>query len=294
VYAYAANVWGTQGEVGRCVEALDEADRLLQERGLAAGPMIPFMRTGQVIADYASGRLARSLRQVPVWMREAKERRDVFHEAMLGVVGAHYHLILDAPDEARAMIEQSYARAQGFVHPLAAGHAWQASIELYCGRPERVPELARRARAMSNLALQRGLAVRRVGSLLIDGHAATAAYLLEPRAELLRQLERYIRALAKERIRCGVAARLHLSACLANLRGERERECADLAAARDAYAACGIHLYAQAGTQRLGCALGGEHGWKLAASARADVVAQGVANPERWFAMLSPGRYVAG
>jgi eukaryotic-like serine/threonine-protein kinase len=294
VHAYAANVWGMHGEVGRCVEALDEADRLLQERGLAPGPLIPFMRTGQVIADHASGRLARALRLVPAWIREAKERRDVFHEAMLGVVGAHYHLILDAPDDARAMIEQSYARAQSFVHPLAGGYQWRAWVELYCGRPERVMDFARRAHGMTNLALQRGLAGRRLASLLIQGHAATAAYLLEPRAELLRRLEHYIRSLARERFRAAVAARLHLSACLANLRGERERECADLAAARDAYAACGIHLYAQACNQRLGCVLGGEHGRTLVASARADLLAQGVVNPERWFAMLSPGRYGAG
>lgn len=291
VYAYAANVWGTQGDVRRCVEALDEADRLLRERGLAAGPLIPFMRTGQVIADYASGRLARSLRQVPAWIREAKERRDVFHEAMLGVAGAHYHLILDAPEDARAMIEQSYARAQGFVHPLAASYAWEASVELYRGRPERVPELARRARGISNLALDRGLAMRRIGALLIDGHAATAAYVLEPRAELLRFLEGRIRGLAKERILCGVAARLHLSACLANLRGDREQERTDLAGARDAYAACGVHLYAQACRHRLGCVLGGDQGRALVAAAREELIGQGVVRPERWFAMLAPGRY---
>jgi hypothetical protein len=55
--------------------------------------------------------------------------------------------------------------------------------------------------------------------------------------------------------------------------------------------ACGKHLSATACDERLGRVLGGDRGRAVVERARADVVAHGIVNPERWFATLAAGRY---
>ncbi len=181
--------------------------------------------------------------------------------------------------------------AQGF----HMQHWWQlfarTQIELYQGEADAAYRRMTTTWAPLKASLLLSAQGIRMEALLLRGRAALAAAASSSGPEaLLRQVDADAKRLARED--CGAARAMSalLRGGAAKLRGDRKGAAEALEESRKIGREVELGLWAVVAAWRLGEVEGGEAGASRVAEARAWLVAQNVANPERFMQMLLPTR----
>jgi hypothetical protein len=239
------------------------------------------------------GEVAAMTRRLPVLLKEAQERDDLYAVMNLAlVVGTFVRLAADEPDAAREDIERVMAlwSREGFhVQHMNRLHD-EVQIDLYKGNAQAAWD--RLAAAWPRLASSHFMRVQQVRIFMwhLRARAALAAAgggaAKDP---LLKAAERDARSLAKEGIRWADELARLVRAGIAMAR----RDAQATALLREAAAgldAVSMPLHAAAARRALGLMQGGPEGEKLVADAEAWMRQQAIANPARLSNLLVPGQ----
>jgi hypothetical protein len=239
------------------------------------------------------GEVAEMSRRLPVLIKQARERNDLYAVTNLSlVIGTFVRLADDQPDRARRELQQVMDEwsQQGF-HVQHMNRLFdEAQIDLYRGEGRAAWE--RVTGAWAALASSHLLRVQQVRIFLLHLRAraavAAASAAAEP-APLLHAAERDTRLLRCERIAWAeaLAQLVHAGVAMGRHDTERARQLLEEAIGR--LEATGLRLHAAAARRRLGEQLGGSEGQRLAEQANAWMKGQNICRPDRMTALLVPG-----
>jgi hypothetical protein len=238
------------------------------------------------------GRIAEMTRRLPVLLKEAEERDDLY--AMMNLtltVGTFARLAADEPRRARQDIEQAMARwsRQGFhVQHLNRLHD-EVLIDIYEGEVDRAwNRLQADWPTLANSHFFRVQQVRiTMWHLRARAALAAASRAADPRP-FLQAAEADARRLERENIAWSVELARLVRAGAAVLRKQPDAALL-LREAAAGLEAVHMTIYAVAARQRLGRLLGGDEGTNLVAQAEAWMKDQRVENPSRFGELLAPG-----
>ncbi|HLK36038.1 MAG TPA: protein kinase [Polyangiaceae bacterium] len=231
-------------------------------------------------------------------LAEAEQRRDLY--TLVNLQASWTTLTAVASDDVDSARRSLRTAMASWSHSGFSIQHWQAMViealvEMYAGNgPEARARIERDARPLKRSFLLKGQSLRGQ-TAYVRGLAAIAS--MEGAAPSLRR-ERLAEALAaakaleNERMPWTAPLASIVSAAVANARGDRDVAVGALRAATDQARAADMPLYAVAAMHRLGLVLGGDDGMKLASAAVRTLAGRGVRVPERFAAMLVPGRWV--
>jgi hypothetical protein len=243
-------------------------------------------------ALYYLGELGELGRRVPMLVREARERGDLFAETSYSV-GLPAMCWLAAGDadgyrQARDAIMARWSRRDYHLQ-----HYWQfcsdRQAELYEGDGEAALAGVREAWPRIRGAMFLRLSAVRTECWDLRGRAALAAATGVDRAARLREVAAAARALARERLPSATALAAMLRAGLTETeRGATADTGAAWSTAEQAAAAAHMAGHATICRRRRGQLLGGTEGSDLVGAADATLRSQGITDPDRWSSMLLP------
>lgn len=274
--------------LARAVDGCDDVANATRLGSSFAACVRTYARSVVVPALYGLGRVARQSELVEAWLREAIDTGDRHMEVEFRITGFVRHLRRD--DVARAIddIEAAHGIELDYLHPAFCDPYFEACVRLYQGRPDLGLAHCDALRERYHLYARYSDPQRLTWNITEGLCAAALAASGERRQEAIALLERCV----KRASRCfSVPSRawtLQLRASLHWLRGQRAEAVSQLRAAIDAFDALGLRL--QAASLRL-CLARSEpaQAESLEREARAVFDVEGIATPERWVAMLSPG-----
>ncbi len=239
------------------------------------------------------GEVAELIRRLPLLIKEARERGDLYAATNLGTFVGHLTwLAADDPEGARHDLREVMRQwsQQGFHVQHLTGLMGQMQIDLYRG-----DGAAAWTRITSEWpALARSLFLRvqtvRIFMLSLRARSAlVAAMTARDRKPYLRVAERDARRLERERMHWSEPLARLIRAGIAVLRGDSARALGLLDTAAPGLEAADMGLFAAAARYRQGQLLGGEQGRALRTKAHAWMAGQKVKNPSRMIALHAPG-----
>jgi serine/threonine protein kinase len=238
------------------------------------------------------GEVTAIARRLPVLLREAQERDDLYTVTnLILVVRTFVRLAADEPGRALVELRQVMDRWSPHGYHVQHMNAWhdEVQIELYGGTA--AAAWARLKEAWPAVQDSYFLRVQQVRILLVHLRARCALAAAEgPEAKmLLRSAARDARALRRERVPWATALAKLIEAGLACARGE-SRAAALFGEAGDLLQGVDMCLYAAAARRRQGELMGGTEGKETKDRAESWMAGQGIRNPERMTALLAPGR----
>ena len=229
-------------------------------------------------------------------LADAEQRGDLFLTVQLRA--SHpIVLVLAADDPEGARRQTREAKAKWTQSQYLIQH-WQimrseAEIELYAGDGiaayERLAQDERALRASRLLGVQ----FMRALTLFARGRAAVASIAKAPRAGKARLVEarKLADELHREQMPWIAPLAAIVQASVENASGDRAAAIATLRRAAALAEEADMSLYVAAVRHQLGLAVAGEDGAKLVTRASATMSAQEIRSPERFAAMLVPGRW---
>ncbi len=233
-------------------------------------------------------------------LADAEQRGDLYTIASLRASWPALTLLAaDDIEAARRGVTQAMSiwSQTGYSVQLWQGAVVETLIELYAGDGERAYERSRRdARPLKKSFVLKVQFVR-AHTLYVRGIAAAASIdaarppLRDGRIAEVALLSRQLEA---ERMPWTDALASILAAAAANARGARAEAVACLRAAMRRAEIADMSLYGAAARHQLGLCLGGEEGARLVEEAVDAMASQDVRVPERFAAMLVPGRWTPG
>jgi hypothetical protein len=281
------------GEWPTAVAGCGRAETLLRESCLGVGWDLGTAYRFSGWPLMFMGELAELARRLPVLLREAQERDDLYTVTNLTLaVGTFLRLAHDEPARARAELAGVMERwsRQGFhVQHMNRIHD-EAQIDLYMG-----DSLSAWKRLSENWPAVRRAHLLRVQQVRVflthlRGRCALAlAGAGHSVVEMLRWADSDARALSREGVPWAAALAVLLDAGVWWGQGDGERAAGLFAEAAERLEAVAMRLYAAAARRRRGELVGGPAGQKLMADADAWMTGQGVRCVERMTALLAPG-----
>jgi hypothetical protein len=219
-------------------------------------------------------------------LREAEDLGDVYSTTNLrgGFLNLAW-LIEDDPTTARRHAEEALAEWPGRGFQLQHYNAVQSltHCDLYTDKPDAA--LARVTAAAVPLRKSMLLSVQliRLEIAMLRGVVALA------QPDGADEARRWARKMDKERMRWTGAVADLLRAGASVRQGQPEQAMAELRAALKVAEESDMHTHAALARMRLGGLLGGDEGSAMAATGRAALSNEGVAQPEAWARMWAPG-----
>jgi eukaryotic-like serine/threonine-protein kinase len=257
-----------------------------------------------VFGDFALiflGEVDELAHRLPPLLADAEQRGDLLKIVNLCVgVAPLVFLAKDDPAGARRHIVDGLARwpQGGFLVPHWRALTAHVDVDLYEGRGSRARQrLAREARTIRRSFLTHAQLIRAI-THFARARSAVAATVEEPEsahrylgeaASLARKLESEGEAWTG--VFASLASAAIANASLTNPGGERDATCAHLRAAIDRAARAEMALFGEAARFTLGVVLGGDEGTTMANAAAEAMRKKGVRVPDRYAAMLLPGRW---
>jgi serine/threonine protein kinase len=239
------------------------------------------------------GEVAEMARRLPVLLKEAQERDDLYAVTNLSlVVQSFVRLAADEPDRARRELGEVMAKwsQQGF-HVQHMNRVYDESqIDLYEGRAR--PAWDRLTQNWPALVRSHLLHVQQVRIMMLHlrARSALAATGGDPNQDRLTlAAEGDSRALERERVAWALALAGLVRAGLARVRGDTKEASRLLREAAGRCDAVDMGICAQAARRFLGKLLGGDEGKRLVAEADAWMANQKIRRPDRMAALLVPG-----
>lgn len=289
------------GRFRKCFEMEERALPILREHCTGVAWEIDAAEMFALFGLVWLGEWNRVILRVPVILKEAQERGDLFLVTSIRTRFL-YGVYLAADDPERARAEQSPAIEAWSQQGFHLQHYWDllARVEtnLYSGDPLAAwNHTAERWPALANSVLLH-MQYGRIESRNLRARAAlaSAALCAESRRQgqaedFLREAERDARSLEREKMDWANALARLVRAAVAASRGDRPTAVALLTSAERELQAVDVGHYTAACRRRRGELLGGDEGKALVEGADAWMAAQNIRNPGRFAAMLSPGRW---
>jgi eukaryotic-like serine/threonine-protein kinase len=226
---------------------------------------------------------------------DAERRGDLY--TVVNLRASHPIMAWLATDDvtgARKQIRESMSKwsKTGFLVQHWQSMLQESECDLYMGEGvsawERFSNRAREIEKSHLLELQLILILTH----FVRGRAAIASLAALPdaaRGRRLKEAKRLRRLLERERLPWPVALGAILSACVANVEGDRRRAEGALRSAIELATIAEMFLHAEAARHQLGTLLGGQQGATMVSEAAEAMKARGVRVPERYAQMLVPG-----
>ncbi len=283
-----------EGRFRNTLQAATDAERMLRDCTDVAWEVDSSVLFG-LWSRYYLGELAELTRLVPLRLREASERGDLYVATFLqvGLFNA-VHLFRDDPAGARHAAEQAIARwsHQGF--HIQHHHAFvaHAQIDLYEGNADVVLAAARAHWPNLRRSLLAQIQIIRIEAIHLRGRAALACAARRSLAERRPLLEEALAAgkrLGREAGGWAGALGALLEAGVRALAGDRGGALARLGVAQQLAEEHDLGLYACVARRCRGQLLAGPEGVALVEESDAWLRAQHVVAPARLAAMLAPG-----
>ena len=293
ITAYAEGRWKTAWELAQKAEAI------LRERCTGVTWELDTTHIYSLRALFYMGRIAELASRLPVLIRDARDRDDLFAETSLRTRHSYVAwLAAGKPERARSELKDAIARWSTKAFYMQHYYVLVAEVEilLYTGDPAAALGVLRERR----LALERSRLLR-VHHLRIEwfhlrarGLVAQAAGKTGAESEaLLREAEASARRIERERVHWADALAALIRASVASSRGNREQAVRLLGFAAANFAMADMALYAAVARRRLGSILGGEKGKALSNGADTWMREQKIDNPAGFAEMLAPGKWVS-
>ncbi|HJW13275.1 MAG TPA: protein kinase [Thermoanaerobaculia bacterium] len=289
--ALAEGRWKTAWTLAR------EGETILRERCTGVTWELDTTHIYSLRALFYLGEIAEIRSRLPMLLREARERDDLFAETSLRTRHGYVdHLAADEPETARRELEEAIARWSAKAFYMQHYFTMIAGADCALYRAE--PDAALRILWENDRALRRSRLLRvnhfRIEWLQLRARSALAAAALPGASEavsLLREAESSARRIERERSHWGDALAALVRAGVASVRRDREEAMDRLVSSEKALEAADMALYAAVARRRRAALLGGEEGALLAASADDWMKRQMIRNPAGFVAMLAPGRF---
>ena len=239
------------------------------------------------------GEFAAISQHLPMSLKEAQERGDLYGQANLGTfVRPILRLAEDNPDGAQEELHEIMGRwsQHGFHVQHANAMYRQTEIELYRGHGAAAWQVAVKLWTEHANALLIRIQHMRVSEfeLLARSALAAAVYAADPAAFLDAAL-RCARRLEREKSLFAPLLAKGIRAGAAACRGDTASAVRLLSQAAPGFESLDMHLHAAAMRRRLGRLLGGDEGRVLVEQADAWMAAQTIRNPARMTAVFAPG-----
>ena len=283
-----------------CWELAERGLSILRERCTGVSWELDTTHIVSFRALYYRGEVRELSLRLPTLLAEARERDDLFAETSLNARHSQVALLAaDQPERAAATVSQAIGlwSHRGFLMQHYFALISEGEIALYRGEPARAWEILNdRWRGLKRSRLLR-LQVFRIESWNLRARAAQAAALDDlagmpgKRAELLRSAERDSRLIRREKVPWGDALATALDAGIAMAYGRVDAAERLLAEARGAFEQADMALHAAVARRRHGELLGGDSGREEVGAADAWMAGQLIRNPDRFAAVLAPGRW---
>jgi hypothetical protein len=291
ITAIAEGRWKTAWELARKGEAI------LRERCTGVAWELNTIHIYSLRALFYLGEIAELSSRLPMLLREARERDDLFAETSLrSRHGYIARLAADEPKKARSETRDAVARwsKQAFYMQNYFALVAEADTALYMREPHAAMRILREREGElrhSRLMRVHHLRVEWL-HLRARSEVAVAASVDPPsRERLLSEAEAQARRIDRERVHWADALAALARAGIASIRGDRVEAARRLGFAASAFALQDMALYAAVSRRRLGSILGDEKGKALADSADAWMRNQGIRNPAGFADMLAPGMF---
>lgn len=272
-------------------ERLREGEAILRDRTANARWEIDLTQIMRMSSLVYLGEFGELMRMVPIYLREAEERGDVY--AARGFKGWRTNVTwlgLDQPEEARAHVEEVSTSMDGAFH---LHHYYEllarVQIDLYSQSSKRAWE-----RISEFWPLLKRSMLLRIQSVRIEGNylraRAALAYARETGDSLaLDAAEQSARAIDKERAPWGDPLVTLVRATASYQRGDTDRAATLLRTTADGLDRAEMAIYAAACRARLGALIGGDEGDQLLGDTREAMDAQGIRNGARMVDLYAPG-----
>ncbi len=272
-------------------QRLREGETILRDRTANARWEIDLTQIMRMSALVYLGEFGELMRMVPIYLREAEERGDVY--AARGFKGWRTNVTwlgLDQPEEARTHVEEVSTSLDGAFH---LHHYYEllarVQIDLYQQSGARAWE-----RISEFWPLLKRSMLLRIQSVRIEGNylraRAALAYARETGdSRALAAAEESARAIVKERAPWGNPLVTMVRAAISHQRGDTDRAATLLRTAAADLDQVDMAIYAAACRARLGTLIGGDEGDQLLAGSRKLMDAQGIRNAARVVNLYAPG-----
>ena len=281
------------GRFPPALELLDRAATILREQCAGVVWELDTAHIFGLWTLFSMGRQSELRRRFQLLNEEARERGDRYLAATTGTrIESLAWLADDNVGEARARADeavQHWSRHRFHLQHLNQLCA-HLDIDLYAGDGA----AGWRRLCASRPALEASLLLRvqfvRIDILHSSGRCAVAAAAVadDPRA-MLRAAEGYARQLDRQRVPWASAHAFSTRAGASMVRGDSVDARRQLIAAVDAFEGISMGVYAAAARRHLGNLIGGDEGRALIACADAWLIGQGITNPARMAAGITPG-----
>ena len=275
----------------------EKAERLFRERCTGVAWELNTTHVYSLRALFYLGRISDMSVRLPLLVREALERDDLFAATSLRTRHASVvALAADEPQKAREDLREamSHWSSREFQMQHYFSVVAEAEIALYEG----IGTVARQRLQDRWAGLRRSLMLRsqlfRVESKYLQGRCALSAALAVDsgdRDELLRSATEEAAAIEKERLGWGDPLAKLLRAGVSSIGGRTHEAVLLLQAAETEFAAADMALHATVAKKRRGDLVGGEEGRALLDPVDDWMRAKGIRNPPAMAAMLAPGRW---
>ena len=278
---------------------VEEAEAQFRERCTGVVWEIDMAQMYGLAALFFLGEVAELSRRLPVLMKDAVARGDLLALTNLRL-GFFSHIAWLAADDPATAREELQAGLDGwsgqrFDFPRIWARGTQRDIALYSGEPLLAPDpVAGRARGLARVldrftqaATILGLssrARRRLG-------AAAEMKACGEREQMLAGASAQARAMERERTEWGAPLAMLVHAGVAATRGEAGSALGLLARAESGLRASEMALHLAAARRRRGELTGGDGGRRLVEESSAWMSGQGIRNPARMSALLTPGAW---
>jgi eukaryotic-like serine/threonine-protein kinase len=293
--AYFAGLWGIGlFQRGRWKDALAMLERA-QRVTLHGNAAFSNIRMFATYACFYLGELQEGTVRLTRLCAEAEERGDLFTTTcMRGVVG--FWLLADDPEGARRALTNAmsqWPRRKAFEVPHWQAMVYGADVDIYVGDGRSGYERFKLEMPALKRSFLLEAAFVRAYTHFVRGRLAIATIQACPdlRAKRIAEARRAVQRLERERdLWVGALASL-VAAAADNADGNRAASIAALRLAIKRTEDSDTVVFAAPARYRLGELLGGSEGRALVEGALQTMTAQGIRNPPRWVALITPGRW---
>jgi serine/threonine protein kinase len=281
-----------EGRWKDAVAGMDHAEQLYRERCTGVAWELDSVHAYFVWALARMGQVAELGRRLPMLLREARERRDLFAIANLSTYATTMvRLADDDPDgaarESRGAMAQWSRGGFHLQHRYAVlGNTY---IELYGGGGRAAWDYLSEIWPAYRRSLLKRTQVIRIDMLNLRALCALAAATEPTPAAFLRSAAADARRLESEGAPLAYAHARSIEAALAAARGDQEAAAGLTSEAAVLFDAVDMGLHASVLRYRLGRLIGGQRGRELTEGATRWMEGQGVRRPDRMTAAFAPG-----
>jgi hypothetical protein len=278
-------------QMRECATLCRDAERVFRDSCSDVAWEISVAQVHQLFALSQLGQYRELTPKLAQYRREAEERGDEWtYTALLGVQALGLELANDAPGDAEALVREARSRwraretlhAQALLNVLAS-----TASDLYRRDDSADLRLAQRLEELDLPQFMHTLFVR-VSFLELRGRARLMAAVRRGDLARLRAVEHDARRLLAEREPAASGFAHCLLANVHRLRGDTLHATRALEQGIALLTPLGLEPWLQCGRLALGQLRGGDRGYTLQETARAQMKARGIVRPSRYLTMMMP------